>query len=643
MLTFSHPSSMADIGDPARLLNHSSAILANATLNSLLINGSSFTPGDILLQNEGAAGDGGQSILLNAMECICSDLQHEDYSPLYAWFNYMVIIIMLPSLSVFGVLTNFVNVFIFSRKRMHNSSNTYLLFLSCSDFMVIVTGLFIFWIDSARSYIPELVSAPYTTVYTLPFGYMAQTCSIYFTVAAAFDCYVSVCWKRSSHHYCTTRRARQIVGSITLCSILYNSLRFPQFSLRKCFHDGTQDLVIEICPTSLFFTINTVYNVYMYMVLMTLLPFLLLLVLNALIIIQKSLDGAKNRKKCVNQKKKQRTIQNQNDTVSLRKELLLKQTELQAGSMPNSNFQKLEKGSQTTEFGRVARPPVVRAFTKSMSPQSRASSSHRSSLSSLAATSADDTITMIMVVVLFLSCNTLALIVNLIETFFEPDALLLNLLSDASNFLVIFNSSVNCVIYMIFNTEYREVFLIHFIQVKQYFRVRLCLGRKSTRDSLRTMPGGSTATVERYLYKSPNRVLGAADGLYIRDSRNNNGPMKLELNGHNFTGVRAGEGSFGCEKYYFARREDHSPVWLPSAHPWLLTANLTEDDLNRQYLLEERMHQDVHYKTVPISDTQQSFDPSNSEMLLVDDDSGWDESASTMVLPSPARHPIWLR
>lgn len=76
--------------------------------------------------------------------------------------------------------------------RMANSANTYLLFLACSDFMVILTGLFIFWIDSARSYIPELVRAPYTTVYTLPFGYMAQSCSIYFTVAAAFDCYICV-------------------------------------------------------------------------------------------------------------------------------------------------------------------------------------------------------------------------------------------------------------------------------------------------------------------------------------------------------------------------------------------------------------------------------------------------------------------
>ena len=61
---------------------------------------------------------------------------------------------------------------------------------------------------------------------------------------------------------------------------------------------------------------------------------------------------------------------------------------------------------------------------------------------------ADETITMIMVVVLFLCCNTLALVVNLVETFLTPSRLLLNYLSDMSNFLVIFNSSVNYVIYI---------------------------------------------------------------------------------------------------------------------------------------------------------------------------------------------------
>uniref|UniRef100_A0A1I7VSP4 G_PROTEIN_RECEP_F1_2 domain-containing protein n=1 Tax=Loa loa TaxID=7209 RepID=A0A1I7VSP4_LOALO len=76
----------------------------------------------------------------------------------------------------------------------------------------------------------------------------------------------------------------------------------------------------------------------------------------------------------------------------------------------------------------------------------------------------DDSITMIMV----------ALIVNVIETFFEPSTLLLNFLTDTSNFLVILNSSVNCLIYYTFNKEYKEVFLIKMQTVKRQL-INKCL------------------------------------------------------------------------------------------------------------------------------------------------------------------------
>uniref|UniRef100_A0A1I8B9I6 G_PROTEIN_RECEP_F1_2 domain-containing protein n=1 Tax=Meloidogyne hapla TaxID=6305 RepID=A0A1I8B9I6_MELHA len=258
--------------------------------------------------------DGGE---YNSSHCICSDLQHEDYSPLYAWFNYIVIIVMLPSLSVFGVLTNFINIFVFTRPCMRNSSNTYLLFLAFSDFFVVLTGLFIFWIDSARSYIPQLVQAPYTTVYTLPFGYMAQSCSIYFTVAAAFDCYVCVCWRKKSPFHCTIKKAKNIIYLIIICSIIYNSLRFPQFNLRKCIHDGSGDMIIEICPTYLFYHINTIYNVYLYMFAMTLFPFFILLLLNLLIIFRKSVDAkhSKQLKKSISSSSSP-TIQQNNNLIN---------------------------------------------------------------------------------------------------------------------------------------------------------------------------------------------------------------------------------------------------------------------------------------------------------------------------------------
>uniref|UniRef100_A0A183CG25 G_PROTEIN_RECEP_F1_2 domain-containing protein n=1 Tax=Globodera pallida TaxID=36090 RepID=A0A183CG25_GLOPA len=359
-----------------------------------------------------------QSDEFNATECFCSDLQHEDYSPLYAWFNYIVIIIMLPSLSAFGVITNVVNVFVYSRCRMRNSSNTYLLFLACSDFFVVITGLFIFWIDSARSYIPQLVQAPYTTVYTLPFGYMAQSCSIYFTVAAAFDCYVCVCWRLKAKWHCTVKRAQRIV------------VQFAPLHPR-----GQQ--------------------VYLYMIVMTVFPFSVLLFLNLLIIWRKSVEANQIRKKKKRPANtKSPTRQTRKGRSVLTKHSLRRHYGFQRNSQryqPQPHIAAALLGGTLAQF-----PPLPKATPGS-----------------------DETITMIMVVVLFLCCNTLALIVNLIETFFEPDALLLNLLSDASNFLVIFNSSVNCVIYLIFNSDYREVFLFVY-NIRQRF---LCIRPPPKRET----------------------------------------------------------------------------------------------------------------------------------------------------------------
>uniref|UniRef100_A0A9J2PVB2 G-protein coupled receptors family 1 profile domain-containing protein n=1 Tax=Ascaris lumbricoides TaxID=6252 RepID=A0A9J2PVB2_ASCLU len=495
----------------------------------------------------------------NISECVCSDLQHEDYSVSYAWFNYVLIIVALPTLSMFGVATNIVNVFIYSRKRMQNSANTYLLFLACSDFLVIITGLFIFWIDSARSYIPELARAPYTTVYTLPFGYMAQTCSIYFTVAAAVDCYISVCWKSVSARHCTVRRAKQINTCITVCSIIYNSLRFPQFNLRKCFHESSQEIIIEICPTSLFFTINTIYNVYMYMVLMTLLPFLFLLILNAIIVVQQSSNA--HGKKSIS-------------------------TDASLNSMPTLEG-KISPGDDTGSTRTSTHAIVDSTAKQTLSKQLSAGDD-----------SADDTITMIMVVVLFLCCNTLALIVNVIETFFEPDTLLLNFLTDGSNFLVIFNSSVNCLIYLIFNTEYREVFMLHAA------RMRKCVVDECCKCGAQRVD--STGNQQRLIFKPATTNGNAAATTQRPTTLLRRVVDKRDFVEHESTSV--------------------SPVWQP-----LTSHGGTCDNWPREYGFEMLAGSTLSTQFSPVA----SYGPSNGTALIADDgydgDSGWDDSISNQV------------
>uniref|UniRef100_A0AC34FZM7 G-protein coupled receptors family 1 profile domain-containing protein n=1 Tax=Panagrolaimus sp. ES5 TaxID=591445 RepID=A0AC34FZM7_9BILA len=76
------------------------------------------------------------------------------------------------------------------------------------------------------------------------------------------------------------------------------------------------------------------------------------------------------------------------------------------------------------------------------------------------------TIMLIAIVVLFLCCNTLAFVVNILENFNFEDQLYVSLVS-FNNLLVIVNASCNIFIYMLFSDKYRV--LLHY-----YFCCRCC-------------------------------------------------------------------------------------------------------------------------------------------------------------------------
>lgn len=342
--------------------------------------------------------------------CSCGDIS-ADGDTAYLTFNFILIIFLMPVLSSFGIYTNLVNLHIFTRLQMSaTSGNLYLAGLSFSDLCVVVTGMFIFCIDSARTYLDNL-DAPVKVLvrYILPFGYTAQTCSVYFTVAAAFDCYISTCQSASVKHcWCTAKRALQVISAIGVLSIGYNIVRIWQFEINTCYRLDNVSLPLysiklsadnirrEVCATSVHEIINEGYNVYSYMILMTFLPFGSLIVLNTLILRQMKKG------------------------MSVRK---------------SSSF---SAEPSYTLVGKSPDTPVTEIPEEPENP-----------------------ITMVMVVLLFLACNTLALVINIVENFFAVSPKLINYLADVSNFLVVLNSSVNFVIYMKFGKPYRSLFVSH--------------------------------------------------------------------------------------------------------------------------------------------------------------------------------------
>ncbi|KAK6764663.1 hypothetical protein RB195_024838 [Necator americanus] len=79
------------------------------------------------------------------------------------------------------------------------------------------------------------------------------------------------------------------------------------------------------------------------------------------------------------------------------------------------------------------------------------------SLFGVGGTSAGDTISLILVVLLFIACNAAALLLNTFEAkIVEAIGPYINYIVDLSNLLVVFNSSFNFIIYITFSRSFKE-------------------------------------------------------------------------------------------------------------------------------------------------------------------------------------------
>lgn len=119
-----------------------------------------------------------------------------DMSDSYNLMNIILVIGFIPIISIMGIVGNALSIWIYKQPQMRKSSvNLYLSYLGVSDIAVDIGGILLIAADSARRFSAVLNQIHLRIVaYYLPFCYVAQTCSVYFTVLAAFDCYISVCW-----------------------------------------------------------------------------------------------------------------------------------------------------------------------------------------------------------------------------------------------------------------------------------------------------------------------------------------------------------------------------------------------------------------------------------------------------------------
>uniref|UniRef100_UPI00398F067D probable G-protein coupled receptor 139 n=1 Tax=Pristiophorus japonicus TaxID=55135 RepID=UPI00398F067D len=181
-------------------------------------------------------------------------------------------------IAVIGVPVNLVAIMVLSRGKCGLSTTRYLVAMAAADLLVVITDVILWkicWYYFPGSFLD--ITPVCTVMYLLT--RVATDCSVWFTVTFTFDRFVAICWQKLKTKYCTGRTAAVVLA--TSC-ILLSAKNIPfYFTLEPGY---IIDNVHWYCvPIPAYYTEpRWVGFVWFDTVLTPLLPFAVILLLNAL-------------------------------------------------------------------------------------------------------------------------------------------------------------------------------------------------------------------------------------------------------------------------------------------------------------------------------------------------------------------------
>ncbi|XP_062609738.1 neurotensin receptor type 1-like isoform X2 [Saccostrea cucullata] len=188
-----------------------------------------------------------------------------------------------PVILIVGFVGNLLSLYVFLSRNMRGlSASTYLAALSTSDLLTLIFYVTVEWLRRGLMYLKTDITLTFIDVdgpcqFQLYMSYMSRFLSAWLVVAFTGERYIGVCHPLRRRDICTKSGTRRIVGSIFVISavvVLYK----PVLSAIYVSSDGRHYCTTDRDYDFVSFILDSIYAV-----LITLVPFIIITVLNILI------------------------------------------------------------------------------------------------------------------------------------------------------------------------------------------------------------------------------------------------------------------------------------------------------------------------------------------------------------------------
>ncbi|KAL4239325.1 obsolete signal transducer [Mactra antiquata] len=200
--------------------------------------------------------------------------------------------IIIPIISIIGFIGNILTIVVLFRREMKSTTVYFLRTLVVTDTGIIIgaiLGLSVISITQRHPNLWRFTDVIYPYIYTPTNFYVMtlQMINVWVTVAVSVERYIAICHPFKSVKLCNKRNAYVVIGIITATAILYNIPRFFATSSLSCGdpdYPSCRTLISTDFGKAYFY--EKVYMIWLYMLLIYIIPLVLLGVLNTLLIVE---------------------------------------------------------------------------------------------------------------------------------------------------------------------------------------------------------------------------------------------------------------------------------------------------------------------------------------------------------------------